>query len=98
MTPALFTSCAGTYKQASYVSSRAYIGMPIKEFRELAGRKATLEAMESGYTVYKMNDYDPWYGALIDTKFYYFDSSAKLVKIDGGEFKQKRYQLEIINH
>jgi hypothetical protein len=98
MTLVILTSCAGTYRQASYVSSKAYIGMPIKEFRELAGRKASLEAMESGYTVYRMNDYDAWTGALIDTKFYYFDSNGKLVKIDGGEFKQKRYQLEIINN
>lgn len=95
---ALLTSCAGTYRQAAYISSKAYIGMPINEFKELAGRKASLEAMESGYTVYRMNDYDAWTGALTDTKFYYFDSDGKLVKIDGGEFKQHRYQLEIINN
>ena len=93
----LFLSCAGSYRQASYVSSKAYIGMPIKDFRELAGKKATLEAMEYGYTVYRMVDYDAWTGAITDIKFYYFDSEGKLYKIDGGEFKQKRYQIEIIN-
>jgi len=98
ITAILFISCAGSYKQASHVSSKAYIGMPISEFKKLAGKKASLEALEAGYTVYKMRDYDAWTGATIDTKFYYFDSDGKLVKIDGGEFKQKRYQIEVINH
>jgi hypothetical protein len=92
----ILTGCAGTYKQASYVSNKIYLGMPISEFRKLAGKKASLEAMESGYTVYRINDYDAWSGARTDTKFYYFDSNAKLVKVDSGEFKQKRYQIEII--
>lgn len=98
VTTVLLTSCAGSYRQASYISSKAYIGMPISEFKELAGKKASLEAMESGYTVYRMNDYDTWTGSKTDTRFYYFDSNGKLVKIDGGEFKQRRYQVEIINH
>lgn len=97
LTIAILTSCAGAYKQASYVSNQSYIGMTIQEFKSVAGKKASLEAMESGYTVYRINDYDAWTGALIDTKFYYFDSNSKLVKIDGGEFKQKRYQIEVIN-
>lgn len=92
----LLISCAGTYKQASHISSKAYIGMPIEEFRKSAGKKAKIEAMESGYTVFKMNDYDAWTGALTDTKFFYFDSNSKLYKIDGGQFKQNRYQIEII--
>ena len=69
--------------------------MPISEFKSIAGKKASLEAMELGYTVYRINDYDPWFGYITDTKFYYFDSNGKLVKIDGGEFKQQRYQIEI---
>ena len=72
--------------------------MPIANFKTLAGKKASLEALESGYTVYRINDYDAWSGAKIDVKFYYFDSNGKLVKVDGGEFKQKRYQVEIIQH
>jgi hypothetical protein len=97
MTLVFFTSCAGAYKKASYVSNQLYIGMPVTEFKSIAGKKASLEAMESGYTVFRINDYDTWTAAITDTKFYYFDSNAKLVKIDGGEFKQKRYQVEIIN-
>lgn len=97
-TLAILTGCAGAYKQASQISSQSYIGMPIDKFKALAGNKATLEAMEAGYTVYKMKDFDAWTGQVIDTKFYYFNSEAKLVKIDGGEFKQKRYQVEVINH
>ncbi len=91
----LLMSCAGTYRQASYATNQAYIGMPISEFKSSVGRKASVEAMESGYTVYRMNDYDAWTGALIDTKFFYFDSNGKLYKIDGGEFKQRRYQIEV---
>jgi hypothetical protein len=92
----LFIGCAGTYKQASNTSRQAYIGMPISEFQKTAGKKAVIEAMESGYTVYRMNDYDTWTGVLTDTKFFYFDSNGKLYKIDGGEFKQNRYQIEVI--
>lgn len=91
----LLMSCAGTYRQASYATNQAYIGMPISEFKANVGRKANVEAMESGYTVYRMNDYDAWTGVLIDTKFFYFDSNGKLYKIDGGEFKQRRYQIEV---
>ena len=83
--------CAGSYKQASFVSNKAYIGMPLEEFRKTAGKKAKIEAMEAGYTVYRMNDYDAWTAALIDTKFFYFSSDGKLYKIDGGEFKRSRY-------
>jgi hypothetical protein len=93
----LIIGCAGTYKQASNTSRQAYIGMPISEFQKTAGKKAVVEAMEYGYTVYRMNDYDAWTGSLIDTKFFYFDKNGKLYKIDGGEFKQNRYQIEVIN-
>lgn len=98
LTIAILTSCAGTYRQATHVSNQSYIGMPITEFKSISGKKASLEAMEAGYTVYRINDYDAWTGARIDTKFYYFDSNGKLVKIDGGEFKQQRYQIEIKNN
>jgi hypothetical protein len=93
----LFIGCAGTFQQASHTSRQVYIGMPIKDFQDIAGKKAKLEAMESGYTVYRMNDYDVWYGYKTDTKFFYFDSNGKLYKVDGGEFKQNRYQIEVIN-
>jgi len=95
ITTLILTSCAGVYRQATYVSNRAYIGMPLTKFKSIAGKRATLEAMEAGYTVYKINDYDAWTGRIIDTKFYYFDSDGKLVKIDGGELRQQRYQIEI---
>ncbi len=91
-----FIGCAGTYKQAAFTSSKAYIGMPVAEFKKTAGRKAKIEAMESGYTVYRMDDYDAWTGTRTDTKFFYFDSNGKLNKIDGGEFKQNRYQIEVL--
>lgn len=93
----LFIGCAGAYKQASYTTRQVYIGMPISEFQKTAGKKALIEAMEAGYTVYRMNDYDAWTGILIDTKFFYFNSNGRLYRIDGGEFKQNRYQIEVIN-
>jgi hypothetical protein len=90
----LLMSCAGVYRQASYATNHTYIGMPISEFKATVGRKASVEAMESGYTVYRMNDYES-IGVISDTKFFYFDSNGKLYKIDGGEFKQERYQIEV---
>lgn len=98
LTITILASCAGSYRQASHVSNQAYIGMPINEFKSITGKKASLEAMEAGYTVYRINDYDAWTAAIIDTKFYYFDSNGKLEKIDGGEFMQQRYQIEITNN
>ena len=89
-------SCAGVYKQAKFVSSQVYIGMPINEFKEIAGKKAKLAVMEHEYTVYKAHDYDAWTGIKIDTRFYYF-KNGKLYKLDGGQFKQNRYQIEILN-
>jgi hypothetical protein len=71
--------------------------MPIAEFKSISRKKANLEAMEAGYTVFRIDDYYVWSETTIDRKFYYFDSNAKLVKIDGGEFKQQRYQIEIKN-
>ena len=95
---ALMTSCDSTRTlYASNAANECYLGMTINEFKSVASNKASLEVMEYGYTVFKMNDWDSWDGALLDTKFFYFDSYAKLVKIDGGEFIQERYQVEIIN-
>jgi len=91
----ILASCAGSYRQATYVSNHSYIGMPITKFKSISGKKASLEVLEDGYTVYRINDYDVWTGIIIDTKFYYFNSSEKLVKIDGGEFKKENYQIEI---
>ena len=92
----LFIGCAAYYQQAATTSREVYIGMPIANFQQIAGKNAKLEAMESGYTVYRMNDYDPWFGFETDTRFFYFDSNGKLYKVDGGEFKQNRYQIEVI--
>lgn len=94
----LFTfSCAGVYQQASHTADKVYLGMTVKDFKTTAGSTAKMAAMEEGYTVYKMYDYDVMTGAIVDTKFFYFDSIGKLYKIDGGEFKQNRYQVEVIN-
>ena len=92
----LLASCV--YRQASQTIEQTYLGMPISEFKQASQGYAKLEAMESGFTVYKMTDYNPMYGHVEDVKFFYFDSSGKLYKIDGGEFKQKRYQVEVINN
>ena len=91
------SSCAGVYKQASYVSEKVYLGMSITEFKSVAGRYAKLEAMEEGFTVFRAIDKEPWYGMEIDRKFFYFNSEGKLIKFDGGQFRQNRYQIEFIN-
>lgn len=87
----LLTSCAGIFRQASYATDQAYIGMQLYEFKEIVGKKAYLKTMDSKYTIYKMSDYDALTGELFETKFFYFDSGGKLFKIDEGEFRQSRY-------
>lgn len=93
----LLSGCAGAYRQATYTTRQAYVGMHISQFESITGNMAKLEAMEAGYTIYKMVDYDAWTGAILDVKFFYFDSSGKLYKIDGGQFRQSRYQIEIVD-
>jgi hypothetical protein len=95
----LVVGCAGFFHPATHVANQVYIGMPISEFKKLADGDQKLEAMESGYTVYKMEDYVPGSGGIVQgTKFFYFDSDAKLFKVDTGQFKQNRYQIEVINN
>jgi hypothetical protein len=91
------SSCVGSYRQASYVSDKVYLGMSITEFKSIAGSYAKLEAMEAGYTTYRAIDKEPWHGMEIDRKFFYFNSEGKLIKFDGGQFRQNRYQIEYIN-
>jgi hypothetical protein len=95
LTSLFLVCCAGTYKQASSVSNQAYIGMPLQEFKQMAGKKAVLETLENGWTIYRMNDYDPWSGATVDTKFFYFGSDGKLAKIDGGVLRQSRQSIDL---
>ena len=97
LTLSLLFSCAGYMQTASNAADKTYIGMPVNEFKKMTGQTSKLAAMESGYTVYQMNDRDPYYGQITDVKFFYFDSSGKLYKIDKGEFRQNRYQVEVIN-
>lgn len=39
-------SCASTYSPATTIANKSYIGMPINEFKSLAGKKASLEVMD----------------------------------------------------
>ena len=89
----MIVSC-GVYLQATNASNSSYIGMTVNEFKRGPGMKAKLEVMGNNRTVYKMYDYDAWTGAIIDTKFFYFDANGKLFEINGGVSKQKRYQIE----
>ena len=90
--------CAGSFNQASYVSNKSYVGMPIKEFKAIAGKKAILESIGDGRTVYRMSDYD-LHGNITDTKFYYFDSNGKLAKIDAGVPVESRQSIDLkVNH
>lgn len=87
----------GRFDAATYYSQKVYVGMSINEFRELVGIDATLEAMDSGYTVYKLIDINPWGDLPLNTRFFYFDSVGKLYRVDGGQFKQERYQIEVVD-
>ena len=74
-----------------------YIGMPKQEFLDTIGKKAKLEAMESGYTVYRKTVIHFMTGEVEEDNFYYFDGNDNLYKVDKGQFKQRRYQIEVIN-
>ena len=94
----LLHGCKGYYNSSRLVTNQCYIGMPIQEFKQLkwTKKRALLEVMEMGYTVYKIHDWSPYIqGKINNTNFYYFDSDGKLIKIDSGQFKQNRYQIEI---
>ncbi len=83
----IFSSCAkGIYSQASTAAKDCYIGMTIQEFKKVAKGREKLENMGDGVTIFKMYDYSALYGSsvIVDTKFFYFNSDGKLVKIDGG--------------
>lgn len=95
ITTSFLFSCAGTYKQASHVTNQAFVGMSIQEFKQYAGKKAKIESLDNGRTVYRMDDYDTWTGSLTDTKFFYFDSLGKLSKIDGGVLRQTRQSIDL---
>lgn len=90
----LLVSCTTYYKQATSVSEQAYIGMSIKDFKQFAGKKATLESLDNGWTVYRMNDYDAWTGGITSTKFFYF-ADGKLSKIDGGVSRETRQSINL---
>lgn len=91
-------SCkAGYYTSASTQANQSFIGMSIVDFKKQAGKRAILEEMGNGRTIYKMHDYDAMTASIIDTKFFYFDSNGKLFKIDGGVMQQQRIQVEKIN-
>ncbi|WP_354360023.1 hypothetical protein [Pedobacter sp. UYP30] len=77
----------------SSISEKTYIGMPLTEFKKLSGEYSILESMEKDYTVYKVNDYYANANQPSSTKFFYFDSSNKLYKIDSGDFRRNRYRL-----
>lgn len=87
-------SCQALFPPTSTsVSNQAYIGMPVTEFKQLAKSSADVESMEAGYTVYKMSDIDPATNRVFNIKYFYFDSSNKLYKIDSGEFRDNRYRF-----
>ena len=87
-------SCTTYYKQAATVSEQVYVGMSIKDFKLFAGKKATLESMDNGWTIYRMNDYDAWTGAITSTKFFYF-TDGKLSKMDGGVLRETRQSINL---
>jgi|TARA_B110000240_G_scaffold138517_1_gene153362 hypothetical protein len=99
--PLIYSCGTGYYNTSMSVTNQCYLGMSIQEFKQIkwTKKRALLEVMELGYTVYKIHDWSPYIqGKINNTNFYYFDSGGKLVKIDGGQFKQDRYQIEILNN
>jgi hypothetical protein len=69
--------------------------MSVQDFKQLTGKKSTVDYMHNGVTCFKMDDYDPWMGTYTGSKFFYFDYTG-LFSIDRGVSEQDRVQYEII--
>ena len=93
----ILMSCAGYYKRADYISNNCYIGMTINEFKKIKSNNAKIATIENGYTVFRINNRSAMDGSVIESFYYYFDKNNKLYKIDTGQFKQQRYQIEVLN-
>ena len=91
----IITTLFSCSSSASFLASRVYIGMPIADFITLSDGRAKVERIENGMTVYRADDTNGTPN-IVMTKFFYFDSSGKLTKMDGGEKQQTRQQIEII--
>ena len=93
---AIYCSCLiSCSSSATFLANQVYIGMPIADFISLSQGKARLESMNDGMTIYRATDTNAD-RYVTNTKFFYFDSNGKLVKMDGGELRQTRQQIEII--
>jgi hypothetical protein len=84
----LFTGCSSLLLTANSVAKKVYIGMPVDEFKKLAGVRAEIEAITLDYTVYRI---DEWAGPTDDryvngAKFFHFDSNGRLFQVDSRDF------------
>ena len=79
-----FMSCKA-YQGIHKITEQVYVGMHVSEFLQIADKRYQKDAMDSEVFVYRVNRYDWYTGAIIDSMFYYFDAETeKLIKVDAG--------------
>jgi hypothetical protein len=54
------SGCSALKTSSRVAGDSLYIGMPLKEFRQLAGRHVSLESMETGISVYRTDVSGVW--------------------------------------
>jgi hypothetical protein len=89
----LSSGCASMFvSTASRVADKVYLGMPVKDFQQLAGSAAKLEALSPDATVYRINIYDN--GNVVGGKYFHFDSEGRLFKMDSSDFRDNPWMRE----
>jgi hypothetical protein len=88
----LSTGCASMFVSASSVAEKVYLGMPVKEFLDVAGSAAKLEALSPDATVYRINDRDG--GNTIGVKYFHFDSEGRLFQMNSNDFRDNPWMRE----
>ncbi len=79
---AVLTAACAT---ALSVSKKVYIGMPVEDFRKIAGSAAELETMTVEATVYRM---DVCEGEIVvGAKYFHFDSQGCLFQMYSRDFR-----------
>ena len=73
------------YQSVHKITEQTYIGMHVSEFLQIADKRYQKDAMNEEVFVYRVNRYDLYTGAIIDSMFYYFDAKTqRLIKVDAG--------------
>ncbi len=76
---------------ADDVIKQSYLGMPVKDFKTLAGDAAKIDVLSADGTVYSLEytglTLDGGY-RVVGKKLFHFDTEGKLIKMDSEDFRK----------